>query len=58
MSYKSQAQRGEFHILEKEGKISHAEVTKWDKESRGMKNLPYHNAKKKGMSKGMRPPSK
>ncbi len=45
-----------YRKLEKEGKISPAVVTEWDKASKGMKNLPYHNAKKKGMSRGMQPP--
>lgn len=57
MAYVSQAQRGKFHELEKEGKISPKVVTEWDKASKGMKNLPYHKHKK-GMSRGMKPPNK
>lgn len=45
MPYKSTAQRGKFHILEKQGKISHATVKEYDKASKGMK-LPEHVAKK------------
>lgn len=37
MSYKSQAQRGKFHILERQGKISPAVVEEFDKASKGMK---------------------
>lgn len=41
MPYASQAQRGKFHILEKQGKISKKEVDKWDKASKGL-DLPKH----------------
>ena len=44
MPYVSQAQRGKFHALEKEGKISHSTVKEFDKASKG-KKLPYHKAK-------------
>ena len=41
MPYVSQAQRGKFHLLEKEGKISPEVVAKYDKASKGVK-LPKH----------------
>ena len=41
MLYVSQAQRGKFHLLEKEGKISHKVVGEYDKASKGVK-LPKH----------------
>lgn len=44
MPYKSQAQRGKFHVLEKQGKISSKTVQHWDKESKGMR-LPPRNLK-------------
>jgi hypothetical protein len=44
MPYASAAQRGKFHALEKEGKISHATVKEFDRASKG-KKLPYHKAK-------------
>ncbi len=47
MPYKSDAQRGKFHILEKEGKISPEVVEEFDKASKG-KKLPEHVSKKKG----------
>ncbi len=37
MPYKSDQQRKYFHVAEKRGEISKAEVDKWDKESKGMK---------------------
>ena len=37
MPYKSDAQRGKFHMLEKEGKISKKTVDEFDKASKGMK---------------------
>jgi hypothetical protein len=39
MSYKSDAQRKKFHVLEKEGKISPKVVKEFDKASKG-KELP------------------
>ncbi len=39
MPYKSQAQRGKFHALEAEGKISKATVDEFDRASKG-KKLP------------------
>ena len=54
MPYVSQAQRGKFHELEKEGKISPSVVNEWDKASKGMKNLPKH-VQKKGLRHGMMP---
>ena len=36
MPYKSQAQRGKFHMLLKQGKISKKVVDEWDKASKGM----------------------
>lgn len=45
MPYVSQAQRGKFHILEKQGKISHATVAEFDQASKGLK-LPRHVAHK------------
>lgn len=44
MPYVSASQRGKFHVLEKQGKISHATVKEFDKASKG-KKLPYHKAK-------------
>lgn len=46
MPYKSNAQRGKFHILEKEGKISPKVVKEFDKASKG-KKLPERIRKKK-----------
>jgi len=46
MPYASNAQRKKFHVLEKEGKISHKTVKEWDKSSKG-KKLPQHVHKKK-----------
>lgn len=46
MPYKSQAQRGKFHVLEKQGKISPAVVKEFDEASKG-KKLPEKVAKKK-----------
>lgn len=37
MPYKSQAQRGKFHALLEQGKISPATVAEFDKASEGMK---------------------
>lgn len=45
MPYKSKAQRGKFHVLEKQGKMSHKVVSEWDKASKG-KKLPEHVKKK------------
>lgn len=39
MPYKSQAQRGKFHELEKEGKVSSKTVKEFDAASKG-KKLP------------------
>jgi hypothetical protein len=44
--YASNAQRKKFHILEKEGKISHKTVREFDKSSKG-KHLPEHVKKRK-----------
>jgi hypothetical protein len=41
MPYKSQAQRGKFHEMEKRGEISSATVDEFDRASKGMK-LPKH----------------
>ena len=46
MPYKSNAQRKKFHVLEKEGKISHETVEEFDKASKG-KKLPEKVKKKK-----------
>jgi hypothetical protein len=46
MPYKSQAQRGKFHILEKEGKLSPKVVKDFDQASKG-KVLPAKVGKKK-----------
>jgi hypothetical protein len=43
--YASNAQRKKFHILEKEGKISHKTVREFDQASKG-KHLPEHKRKK------------
>jgi hypothetical protein len=52
MPYKSLAQAAKFHILEKEGKISHETVKEWDNASRGrMGRLAYHVAKHKKKKK-------
>lgn len=40
MPYKSDAQRGLFHSAN--SPVSKKEVKKWDKESKGDKNLPEH----------------
>ena len=45
MPYKSVAQRGKFHELEREGKISKKVVDEFDKASKGMK-LPQRIAPK------------
>ena len=37
MPYKSQAQRRKFHVLEKQGKLSHKVVQEWDRASKGLK---------------------
>src|SRR5208283_4808089 len=47
MPYKSQAQQGLFHAKMERGEMDPAVVAKWDKESKGHKNLPYHVKKKK-----------
>lgn len=52
MPYVSQAQRGKFHILEKQGKISHATVQEFDRASKGMK-LPEHVARKRRMRRAV-----
>jgi hypothetical protein len=39
MPYKSRAQQAKFHILEKQGKISHATVDEFDQASKGL-DLP------------------
>lgn len=46
MPYKSEAQRGKFHELLKEGKISKKTVDEFDKASRG-KRLPERVTPKK-----------
>jgi len=46
MVYKSNAQRKKFHVLEKQGKISHKTVKEFDRKSKG-KKLPEHVKKKK-----------
>jgi hypothetical protein len=54
MPYVSEAQRGKFHELEKEGKISPATVAEFDKASKGIR-LP----KKVGMlQSGVRKPKR
>ena len=50
MPYKSEAQRKKFHVLEKQGKLSHEVVAEYDKASKG-KKLPKKVAKKKGGKK-------
>lgn len=40
MPYKSQAQRGKFHLLQEQGKISPQVVKEFDQASKGLK-LPY-----------------
>jgi len=40
MPYLSQAQQGLFHSPN--SPVSASEVSKWDSESKGQKNLPYH----------------
>ena len=46
MPYKSEKQRGKFHQLEKEGKISHSTVKEWDEVSKN-KKIPKVAPKKK-----------
>jgi hypothetical protein len=46
MPYVSESQRKKFHILEKQGKISHRTVKEFDSSSRGLK-LPERIIKKK-----------
>jgi hypothetical protein len=46
MPYASNAQRKKFHVLEKQGKISHRKVKEFDRASKG-KHLPEHVKKKK-----------
>jgi hypothetical protein len=46
MSYKSDAQRKYFHVMEKKGEISRKTVKEWDKASKGMR-LPEHVKPKK-----------
>jgi hypothetical protein len=41
MPYKSQAQRGKFHAMEKRGEIKKSTVEEFDKASKGTK-LPAH----------------
>ncbi len=41
MPYKSRAQQRLFHVLEKQGEISHKVVNEWDQASEG-KKLPDH----------------
>ena len=58
MAYKSQAQQGWAHTSEGTKALGGAaKVKEWDTASKGHKNLPYH-VRKKGMSRGMKPPSK
>lgn len=45
MPYKSQAQMGKMHVLEKQGKISPSVVNEFDKASKG-KKLPKKLKKK------------
>lgn len=50
MPYKSKAQQGKFHELEKEGKIAPSVVKEFDeatKKAGGYKKLPKHVAPKK-----------
>jgi len=48
MPYKSKKQQRKFHILEKEGKISHATVKEWDEETKRQgKKLPERARKVK-----------
>ena len=42
MPFKSEAQRRKFHVLESEGKMSKAEVDKWESETPDKRSLPYH----------------
>ncbi len=37
LPYKSKAQAAKFHVLEKQGKISHKVVEEWDQASEGTK---------------------
>lgn len=48
MPYVSDAQRRKFHVLEKEGKISHATVAEFDAASKGLK-LPSRIDKPKNV---------
>ena len=48
MPYVSQAQRGKFHILEKQGKISPSVVEEFDQASKGLK-LPQHKLPSSGL---------
>ena len=43
MPYQSTAQRGKFHELLKQGKISQAVVDEWDKASKGLVLPPHKN---------------
>jgi hypothetical protein len=45
MPFESQAQRAKFYILKKQGKMTQAEIDKWDAET--PKNIPKHGKKKK-----------
>lgn len=56
MPYKSRSQAAYFHIHKKELEKQGVNVAEWDAASKG-KSLPKH-VPKKGMSRGMRPPSK
>ena len=57
MAYVSQAQQGWAHTpTGMEALGGAAKVKEWDKASKGVKNLPKHVSKKKGMSAGMKPP--
>ena len=55
--YESQAQAAYFNIHKKQLEKQGVNVDEWNKASKGMK-LPKHVHNKKGMSRGMRPPSK
>ncbi len=46
MPYASRAQAGKFHILERQGKISHATVNEFD-QATDFSRLPEHVRKRK-----------
>ena len=46
MPYASKAQRGKFHVLEREGKISPSTVQEFDSASKGMKLPQYAKGSK------------